>query len=288
MTKNNTILSLAAAALFLAGGFNSQAQTLKVPAPSPTQSLKQNFALSEISIEYSRPGAKGRVVFGDVVPFGKVWRTGANSATKITFGEDVTVEGTPVKAGTYALYTIPNKDVWEIMFYKDLTLGGNVGDYKAADELFRFKARPTVLSNKVETFTINVADITSKSANIQLTWENTSVAFNVIANIDSAIMANIEKTVVKDNRPYFAAATYYYENNKDMNQALAWANKAVEANPKAYWVINLKASIQLKMKDYKGAIATANQSLALAKEDGDDAYIKKNEKIIAEAQSASK
>jgi tetratricopeptide (TPR) repeat protein len=288
MTRNKTILSLAAAALFSAVSITAQAQTLKVPAPSPTQTLKQNFALSEIGIEYSRPSAKGRVVFGDVVPFGKVWRTGANSSTKITFGEDVTVEGTPVKAGTYALYTIPNKDVWEIMFYKDLTLGGNVGDYKAADELFRFKVKPTALGNKVETFTINVADITSKSANIQLTWENTSVAFNVIANIDSAIMANIEKTVVKDNRPYYAAATYYYDNNKDMTQALAWANKAVEANPKAYWVINLKASIQLKMKDYKGAIATANQSLALAKEDGDDAYVKKNEKIIAEAQSASK
>ena len=288
MIRNKTVLTIAAAALFTAAGFMTQAQTLKVPAPSPTQTLKQNFALSEIGIEYSRPSAKGRVVFGDVVPFGKVWRTGANNATKITFGEDVTVEGIPVKAGTYALYTIPNKDAWEIMFYKDLTLGGNVGEYKAADELLRFKARPTTMMNKVETFTINVADITSKSANIQLTWENTNVAFNVVANIDSAIMANIEKTIVKDNRPYYAAATYYYDNNKDMAQALAWANKAVEANPKAYWVVNLKAGIQLKMKDYKGAIATANQSLALAKEDGDDAYIKKNEKIIAEAQSATK
>lgn len=288
MTKNKKLLTLATATLLMVGGLTTQAQTLKVPAPSPTQTLKQNFALTEIGIEYSRPGAKGRVVFGDVVPFGKVWRTGANSSTKITFGEDVAVEGTQVKAGTYALYTIPNKDSWDIMLYKDLTLGGNVDEYKTQDELLRFKVKPTSIANKVETFTINVADITSKTANIQLTWENTSVAFNVVANIDSTIMANIEKNVIKDTRPYFAAATYYYDNNKDMTQALAWANKAFEANPKAYWVANLKANIQMKLKDYKGAIATANQSLALAKDSGDDAYIMKNEKLIAEAQKASK
>ena len=277
MTKNKKLLTLATATLFMVGGLTAHAQT-----------LKQNFALTEIGIEYSRPGAKGRVVFGDVVPFGKIWRTGANGATKITFGEDVAVEGTQVKAGTYALYTLPNKDSWDIMLYKDLTLGGNVGDYKTADELLRFKVKPTAIANKVETFTINVADITAKAANIELTWENTSVSFNVVANIDSSIMATIEKTVIKDNRPYFAAATYYYDNNKDMPQALAWANKAFEANPKAYWIANLKANIQMKMKDYKGAIATANQSLALAKDGGDDAYIMKNEKLIAEAQKASK
>jgi hypothetical protein len=152
----------------------AQAQ-LKTPAPSPLQSIKQTFALSEIGIEYSRPSAKGRVVFGDVVPFGKIWRTGANSATKITFGEDVKVEGQNVAAGTYALYSIPNKDNWELMLYKDLALGGNTGEYKKENELMRFSVKPSSLTEKVETFEINIANITSSSSNIELRWENTRV-----------------------------------------------------------------------------------------------------------------
>ena len=142
------------------------AQALKTPAPSPLQSIDQAFALSNIKIEYSRPSVKGRVVFGDLVPFGKIWRTGANSATKITFGDDVKIEGVALKAGSYALYTIPNKDSWEILFYKDLTLGGNVAEYKAADEVIRVKGKVSASSSKVETFTMNIADMTSTSANV--------------------------------------------------------------------------------------------------------------------------
>ena len=208
------------------------AQQLKVPAPSPLQTVKQAFALSDITLEYSRPSAKGRVIYGDVVPFGKVWRTGANGATKITFGEDVKVEGTDVKAGTYAIYSIPNKDSWEIMLYKDLTLGGNVAEYKKENELARFVVKSTSFEGKVETFTINVADVTSNSANIELVWEKTRVAFKVTADIDSKIMKSIESTVVKDSRPYFQAASYYYENDKDLKLAGEWVDKAIASNPK--------------------------------------------------------
>lgn len=263
---------------------NLTAQQLKIPAPSPLQTIKQAFALSEITIEYSRPSSKGRSVYGDVVPFGKIWRTGANGATKITFGEDVKVQGTDVKAGTYALYSIPNKDSWEIMLYKDLTLGGNVGDYKTENEVLRFKVVPTNLANKVETFTMGVNDITATTSNIDLTWENTKVSFSVSAEIDSKIMKTIDNTIVKDSRPFFQAATYYYENNKDLNLALEWVNKAAVANPKAYWVFMLKAKIQLKMNDKKGAIATANQVIVLATEDKDDAYISQAQKLIASAK----
>ncbi|MBL7889158.1 MAG: DUF2911 domain-containing protein, partial [Bacteroidia bacterium] len=266
------ILSAAAIAVMSIGSVN--AQQLKVPAPSPLQTLKQAFALSEITIEYSRPSVKGRTIYGDVVPFGKVWRTGANSSTKITFGEDVKVEGKDVAAGTYAIYSIPNKDSWEIMLYKDLTLGGNVAEYKAENEVVKVKVTPTALSNKVETFSINVADITANTCAIELVWDKTRVAFNVTAEIESKIMKNIETTMNKDSRPYFQAANYYYENNKDLAKALEWVNKAVEQNPKAYWVVLLKAKIQLKSKDNKGAIATAEQAMALAKEDQDDAYVK--------------
>lgn len=261
----------------------SQAQ-LKTPAPSPLQTIKQSFALSEIGIEYSRPSAKGRVIYGDVVPFGKIWRTGANGATKITFGEDVKVEGQNVAAGTYALYSIPNKDSWELMLYKDLTLGGNTGDYKKENELIRFTVKPTALTEKVETFEVNVANITANTANIELNWENTRVAFSVVADIDTKIMKNIEKNVINDSRPYYQAASYYYENNKDLKLALEWADKAVSQNPKAYWVLLLKAKIQAKANDKKGAATTAAQVVTIAKEEQDDAYVKMAEQIIADSK----
>lgn len=281
-TIKNLTLTLTTAAMLTTGSLS--AQQLKVPAPSPLQTVKQAFALSDITIEYCRPSAKGRVVYGDVVPFGKIWRTGANGATKITFGEDVKVEGQDVKAGTYALYSIPNKDSWDLMLYKDLNLGGNVAEYKQENELIRFKGKVNTLTQKVETFTIGLNDISATSSSIEILWENTRVSFNVTADIDGKIMKNIENTVVKDSRPYFQAATYYYENNKDLTLALDWVNKAATANPKAYWIFMLKAKIQLKMNDKKGAIITANQVITLATADKDDAYVAQAQKLIASAK----
>jgi hypothetical protein len=278
-----TIKSITLALIILLGS-NAIAQQLKVPAASPTQTVKQAFGISEITIEYSRPGVKGRVVFGEVVPFGKIWRTGANSTTKITFGDDVKIEGVDVKAGTYGFYTIPNADSWEIMLYKDLTLGGNVANYKTENEVLKVKVKPSTLANKVETFTMGLADITSTTANIELTWENTRVAISVITEIDSKIMKTIESTIVQDTRPFYQAASYYYENNKDLKQALEWTEKAIVANPKAYWVVLLKAKIQLKLNDKKGAIATANQVIIMATADKDDSFIKQAEKLIASAK----
>jgi len=283
MMRKITFVAITAV-IVATSNLNLNAQQLKVPAPSPAQTLKQAFALSDITIEYSRPGAKGRVIFGDVVPFGKVWRTGANSATKITFGEDVKVEGTDVKAGTYALYSVPNKDTWEMMLYKDLTLGGNVSEYKKENEILRFTVKPSSLTEKVETLEINVSDISSTSAYVVLSWEKTQVAFKVTSEIDSKIMKAIESNVIKDNKPYYQAATYYYDNDKDLKQALEWADKAFTANPKAYWVAMLKAKIQFKMKDLKGATATAETAKALATADQDDAYVKQAEKLIADAK----
>jgi hypothetical protein len=282
MKQKINLLVCAAALLFMT---TANAQSLKLPAPSPGQTIKQNFGVSEITIDYSRPGAKNRVVYGDVVPFGKIWRTGANGATKITFADDVTVEGKSVKAGTYALYTMPNKDSWDMMLYKDLTLGGNVDGYKPEEELIRFTVKPTVMNDKVETFTINFADVTPTTTNIELAWEKTKVAFKVATEFDEKVMKNIETTMAMDKRPYHQAATYYLDNNKDLTKALAWENIAIEQNPKAYWMWHNKAKIQLKLKDVKGAIASAEQSMALAKADKDDAYVKNNEKLIAEAKA---
>lgn len=266
----------------------TQAQSLKIPAASPKQTIEQDFALSTIKVEYSRPSVKGRTVFGELVPYGKMWRTGANQSTKITFGDDVKVEGKDLKAGTYALYTVPGKDTWEVMFTKDLTLGGNVGDYKKEDEVLRINVKPTNLSQPFETFTIVINDIRQNAAVIELLWANTRVPINISADIDERIMKNIESSVVKDNRPYYQAANYYYENNKDLNKALEWINKAADNNPNAYWVLHSKAKIQMKLKDYKGAIATAEQSKAKAAEDKNDEFVKMNDQLIAEARSMAK
>lgn len=262
--------------------FTTNAQSLKTPVASPLQTIKQGFALSEITVEYSRPSAKGRVVYGDVVPFGKIWRTGANGATIITFGEDVTIAGNPVKQGTYALYSIPNKDSWELMLYSDTKLGGNVGEYDKTKEVVRFKATPSKLTEKVETFTIQVAELGANTANIELIWENTKVSFGVKSEIDEKIMANIESVMSKDSRPYFQAARYYYDNNKDMKKALEWATIAADNNPNAYWVHLLKGNIQAKLGDKKGASETAQKVIDLAKADGDDAYVKMGEKLLSE------
>jgi hypothetical protein len=265
---------------------STNAQTLKTPAPSPLQTNKQNFGIGEVSLEYSRPSVKNRVIFGDVVPYGKMWRTGANASTKITIGEDTKIEGNAIPAGTYAIYTIPGAETWEIMFYKDLTLGGDVASYKKENEVLRITEKVTQLPNKVETFTINFADITYSVCNVEMQWEKTRVAFTISTEVDAKIMKNIETVMSpNDRRPYYNAASYYYDNNKDMKQALEWVNKATELTPDAYWVWHLKAKIQLKLKDAKGAIETAEKSKALALKDKDDAYVKNNDKLIAEAKA---
>ena len=260
------------------------AQALKVPAPSPLQTIDQAFGLSNIKIEYSRPSVKGRKIFGDVVPFGKAWRTGANQATKLTFGDDVTVGGKPVKAGTYALYSIPNKDEWTFVLSKALTLGGNMGDYKSEDEVARFTAKPINFPFNVETLTFSIDEVTPTSCYVELLWEKTAVRFPVTTEIDSRITKNIETALAQDSRPYFQAASYYYDTNKDLGQALTWVNKAIEQNQKAFWMMHLKAKILAKQGDKKGAITAAEQSIAAAREAKNDDYVRMNEKLIADAR----
>jgi Protein of unknown function (DUF2911) len=267
--------------VLIAISINATAQ-LKLPAPSPLQTIKQAFGLSDVTVEYSRPGAKNRVIFGDVVSFGKVWRTGANSSTKITFGDDVKIEGKDVKAGTYALYSIPNKDSWKIMLYSDITLGGNVEEYDATKEVISFMVKTTKLNDKVETFNINMAAITAKTMSLELVWENTKVALAISTDIDTKIMKNIESNVIKDSKPYFQAATYYYDNDKDLKMASEWVDKAMANNPKAYWMAMLKAKIALKNKDVKGAMVAAELCKTLATEDKDDAYVKQANKFLAD------
>lgn len=260
--------------------FGVSAQGIKTPSPSTTQTIKQEFALSSVELTYSRPNIKGRTVFGDLVPFGKVWRTGANAATKLTFGEDVKVGGVSVKAGTYVLYSVPNKDEWEIILNKGLENWG-IDGYKTEQDVARFKVKPIALPFTVETFTMQFENVQASSTEIHILWDKTLVTIPVTADIDGKIMSQIDKALNVDSKPYFQAASYYLEAGKDLNKALGWADKAIEQNGKAFWIYHLKAKIQAKLNDKAGAKATALKSIEYAKEAKNDDYVALNEKLIA-------
>ena len=273
------------AVLFLAFGMLSlgaAAQKITVPAPSPLQTVTQKFGLGEVTIEYSRPAVKGRTIFGDVVPYGKIWRTGANATTKITFTDEVKLEGNVVKPGTYGLYTVPNKDSWEIMLYKDLTLNGNVADYKTENEVLRFKVKSMKIPMKMESFMINIGDLSATEAKLTLLWENTVVAVKMTTDIDARVMESIDASMKSDKPEYFRAAGYYFDNGKDLKKALEWATKATEENPKAFYMFNLKARIEYKLGDKAAGKASAEKSIALAKEAKNDDYVALGEKLLSD------
>ncbi|MDP4131803.1 MAG: DUF2911 domain-containing protein [Bacteroidota bacterium] len=259
---------------------NGFAQQIKIPAPSPAQNVKQEFGLSAIELSYSRPGVKSRTVFGDLVPYGKVWRTGANQATTINFGDSVIIGGTPIPPGKYGLLTIPGPDEWTIIITKQLDVT-NPSAYKADQDMVRVKVRTQAFPYPIETFTILFSNITPNSCDLAIIWDKTLVALPIKTDIDSRIMAKISAAMDKDSFPYFTAATYYLDNKKDIYKALEWFNKAVEQNPKAYYMFYQKARCQAKMGRNKEAMATAQRSMQLAKEAKNEDYVALNEKLIA-------
>jgi hypothetical protein len=276
--SNVMLRKLFIAALFSAALTASDAQQLRTPAPSPTQTIQQDFGVSSMQLIYSRPGMKGRKIFGDLVPFGKVWRTGANAATRIKFNDDVTIGGQLLKAGEYALYTIPGENEWTVIINKGSANWGT--DYKQEDDIVRVKAKPIKLNDPVETFTMQFENIKPASADLKLMWEKTAVAVPITTDIDSKIMAQIDNLMNKDNRPYFNAAMYYMESGKDLNQALTWFNKALEQNPDAYWIYHQKANALAKLGKKEEAKQAANRSIELAKAQKNDDYVKLNEKLL--------
>lgn len=262
--------------LFLSAGYTQ----ITMPAPSPTQTIKQNFGLSSIEVTYSRPGVKERKIFGDLVPYGEMWRTGANAATRIKFADDVTIGGKEVKAGEYALYTIPGENEWEVILNKGVDNGGLAG-YTKEEDVTRFKVKSSQLPAAVETFTINFQNVKPSSTDLTLQWDKTRVAIPISTDIDSKIMAQIDNQINKDNKPYFQSAMYYMENGKDLNKALTWFDKAIEQNPKAYWVYHQKANALVKMNKKDEARKIAQKSMEIAKQEKNDDYVRLNEKLIA-------
>jgi hypothetical protein len=227
------------------------------------------------------------MIFGDaakgaLVPYGTIWRTGANSGTKISFSDDVKVEGIDVPKGEYLIFTWPGAAEWTISFYKDLTLGGNTGGYDKANEVANFKVKSEKLTEKVETLTFNIGDLSddNKTAKVQIAWENTSVKFNVAVDYDAKVMKSIESSLNVNPNSYFQAAVYYLNTNRDLNQALTWINKALETNKDAFWILHQKAKIQKALGDKAGAMATATASLESAKKANNRDYQMENEALI--------
>jgi tetratricopeptide (TPR) repeat protein len=268
---------LVCAAICLAS-YNVDAQ-LKTPAPSPTQTIKQDFGLSAIELNYSRPGMKGRKIFGDLVPYGKVWRTGANSATTLTFSDEVLIGGTKISAGKYGIVTIPDKDNWTIIITKQLDITSPAA-YKQDMDIVRVNAKPMMMKESVESFTMQFANVKPTSTELHIMWANTAVSLPISTEVESKIMAQIKNTVETDTRPYFQAAMYYMDNGKDLNQALTWFDKALEQNPNAFWVHHQKANALAKLGKKEDAKTSANKSMQLAKEAKNDDYVALNEKLL--------
>jgi hypothetical protein len=255
-----------------------KAQSLKVPLPSPTQYVKQDFGLGTIELNYSRPGKKNRKIFGDLVPFGSVWRTGANSATTISFSDEVIIGGKKVPAGKYGLLTIPDEREWTIIISGQTNVS-YPSDYDSTKDLVRVKSKVKPVAETVENFTIHVADISGTKCELQFIWENTLVGMPVATDIDSKVMKQIENVIIKDNRPYYSAAAYYIENGKDLNQAIAWLDKSIENNPRAYWVYYRKAIALEKLGKKKEAMEVSLRSMEIAREEKDDTYVRNNQKL---------
>lgn len=259
---------------------STQAQ-LKTPAPSPTQYIKQEFGISTVELSYSRPAKKGRIVMGDLVPYGKVWRTGANQATTLTFGDEVMIGGKKIPAGKYGLLTIPEKDKWTFIITSYLNVT-SPDAYKNDSDIVRISAKTFPLTTAAENFTMQFIDVKPSSVKLQLMWEKTGVNLPITTNIDAKVLTQIDQAMGSDKPPYFAAASYFYENGKDLKKAKDWAEKAVAADPKAFYMVHLLAKIQAKMGDKKSAIATAKQSIELSKEAKNSDYVRLNEKLIAD------
>jgi len=259
-----------------------KAQQIQMPQASPSASISQKIGLTDVGIEYSRPSMRGRKIFGELVPYGEVWRTGANAATIITFKTEVIIEGNKVPAGVYALYSIPGKNEWTIILSTNTKLWGAVG-YNQEDDFLRFKVKPGKTGQKYETMEINFVDISDTGTSVAIKWENTRVKFRIETEVDSIVMEQI-KELVLDKEPenpglYYQAANYYFTNNKDMNQAYEWITKSVSSDPK-YWTMHLKAKIELALGKKKEAIDSAQKSMDMAREAKNPDYVGLNERLI--------
>ncbi|MFD1096069.1 DUF2911 domain-containing protein [Salegentibacter chungangensis] len=268
---------------FVVAGFTVNAQ-VQAPQPSPYAKVEQKVGLTDVSLEYSRPGMKDRQIFGGLVPYNEMWRTGANANTKISFSDDVIINGETLSKGTYALFTIPKKDSWDVIFYKDSNNWGTPQEWEESKVALKTQAEVTELPWEMETFTIMIDDLTNNSAALNFLWEKTMASLTFEVPTDAKTMASIEKVM---NGPtagdYFASAVYFHDTEKDLEQAYEWIKKAVDmADPNAYWMLRRKSLIEAELGKKEEAIKTAKKSLAAAEKAGDKTYVKMNKESLEE------
>lgn len=271
---------------FMLAVMMSSAQ-VRTPQASPKAVIEQGVGLTDVKIEYSRPSAKGRSVYGELVPYGKMWRTGANANTIITFSEDVIIGGKTLPAGQYALYTLPKADSWDVIFYADTNNWGLPEKYDDKKEVLRTSVKPEFLSRNVETLTIGINNLDNDYGFLEIAWEKTMVAVKFEVPTRQAAIKSIETALAgPTGNDYFAAAQYYYQSNGDLNKALTWMNTAIERTPKGqevpFYYLRQKSLIQAKMGDKKGAIETAKLSQAAAEKANNADYVKMNRDSISE------
>lgn len=257
---------------------------INTPAPSPSSKLMQTVGLTEVMVDYSRPSMRGRTVYGDLVPYGKLWRTGANAYTKVSFDTDVTIAGQPVEAGTYSIFTKPGEKNWDVFFYTDTDGGGTPRDWDESKVVAKATVPVYKMEMPVETFTITIDDVQSGGANLGIIWENTYVAIPFEVPTDATVMKYIDRALGGPNAgDYYAAAVYYASEGKDISKAKEWMDKAMQMTEKpAFWQLRQQSLILAKAGDKKEAIEVAKKSLAAAKEAGNDDYVKMNTDSLKE------
>ena len=275
-------LQVIALTFFVVGSLHAQ---IKTPQPSPKAKLEQTVGLTEVTVEYSRPGMKGRKIFAadGLVPYGQMWRTGANKNTMITFDKDVTVAGAEVDAGTYAIFTKPMADEWEVYFYTDTENWGTPREWDDDKVAAKVMAKPMKTSERMENFTILFDELKNNGGTLYMGWENTMVGVPIGVGTDEEATASIERTLAGPSaRDYYSAATYYYESGKDLNKAYDWIKTANAEEPGKFWMVRRQALIEAKLGKKEEAVATARKSMELAKAAGNMDYVRANEKSIKE------
>ncbi|WP_340199048.1 DUF2911 domain-containing protein [Ascidiimonas sp. W6] len=268
------------AMLFIVASITAQ---VKTPAPSPVSKIEQKVGLTDVSVVYSRPSMKGRTIFGDLVPYNKLWRTGANANTIITFSDDVKVGDQELKSGSYAIFTKPGETQWEVIFYSDTDNWGTPREWDDAKVAASFTAEVMPIPFDVETFAIDFNNLTNNGAHLEILWEKSYIAVPFTVPTDAKAVASIEATMAGPSaNDYYGAAVYYLQEDKDLAKAKEWIDMAIAKRPEAFWMYRQKSLIHAKMGDTKGAIAAAKSSLELAKKANNADYIKLNENSLKE------
>ena len=256
---------------------------ITTPAPSPSAKIMQTVGLTDVTVEYSRPSMRGRTIFGDLVPYDKLWRTGANQNSMITFGDDVTIAGQKVKAGSYAVFTKPGQTSWEVIFYADTNNWGTPQNWDDSKVAAKTTVEAYTMPMDVESFTMSIDALHNNGATLGIIWEKVYVGVAFEVPTAEKAVKSIESVMSGPSaNDYFAAASYYHEEGKDLTKAKEWIDKAVSMNDKAFWMMRRQSLIYAKMGDTKGAIEAAKKSMAAAEAAGNADYVKMNKDSLKE------